>query len=187
MTFQEQISNDLIGAIKAKNDVRISCLRMLKTALKNRQVEKRGELTDEEAQSVVSSLIRRGQEAAKEFRQGGREELALKEEEEGKILYGYLPEQLDAAEIENTHRRIALYETTLIPQARMALESVIGAYATNRSNSVAVLLAQQTLLDLQIDLARTAADHQVAWAALESQVGREVKRLNGTEKKGNSR
>ena len=106
MTLQEQISNDLIGAMKAKNDLRISCLRMLKTALKNRQVEKMGELTDEEAQAVISSLIRRGQEAAKEFRQGGREELALKEEEEARILYGYLPEQLNPAEIENTLREV---------------------------------------------------------------------------------
>ena len=106
MTLQEQISNDLIGAMKAKNDLRISCLRMLKTALKNRQVEKMGELTDEEVQAVISSLIRRGQEAAKEFRQGGREELALKEEEEAGILYGYLPEQLNPAEIENTLREV---------------------------------------------------------------------------------
>ncbi|MFZ7113688.1 MAG: GatB/YqeY domain-containing protein [Desulfatiglandales bacterium] len=106
MTFQEQISNDLVGAIKARNDTRVSCLRMLKTALKNRQVEKMGELTDEEVQAVISSLIRRGQEAAKEFRQGGREELALKEEEEAEILYGYLPEQLSPDEIENTLREV---------------------------------------------------------------------------------
>ena len=100
MPLTEQIAEDLKMAMKAKDKARISCLRMLKTSLKNKQVEKGDDLKDEEIQSVISSLIRKGQEAAKEFSEGGRKDLAEKEEEEVKILYGYLPEQLNPHEIE---------------------------------------------------------------------------------------
>lgn len=106
MTLQEKISGDLKEALKSRQTLRVSCLRMLKTALKNKQVEKGNELTEQEEQTVISSLIRKGQEAAKEFRQGGRDELAVKEEEETQILYEYLPAQLDQAEIESTLRKI---------------------------------------------------------------------------------
>lgn len=101
MPLTEQINDDLKKAMKAKDELRISCIRLLKSSLKNRQVEKGDNLRDEEVQSLISSLIRKGQEAAKEFRGGGREDLAVKEEEEIKVLYGYLPEQLNKDEIEN--------------------------------------------------------------------------------------
>ena len=102
ITFQEKISNDLREAIKAKKTLRISCLRMLKTALKNKQAEKGSEPTDQAVQAIIATLIRKGQEAAKEFRQGGRDDMAAKEEEETKIFYEYLPEQLDSTKIEDT-------------------------------------------------------------------------------------
>ena len=72
----------------------------------NLQVEKGHELGDEEIQSVISSLIRKGKEAAKEFRAGNREDLAVKEEDEIKVLYGYLPEQLTLDQIEENVREI---------------------------------------------------------------------------------
>ena len=106
MSFQEEISNDLKAALKAEDPLRLSCLRMLKTALKTKQAEQGNELKEPEIQAVISSLIRKGQEAAKEFRAGGREELAIKEENEIKILYGYLPEQLNPDEIEKILKEI---------------------------------------------------------------------------------
>jgi uncharacterized protein YqeY len=107
--LSQKITDDLKEAMKAKDGTRISCLRMLKTSLKNKQVEKGRELRelrDEEVQTVISSLIRKGQEAAKEFRQGGRHDLADKEEEEIKIFRGYLPEQLTPADIEKNLKEI---------------------------------------------------------------------------------
>jgi len=100
MLLSEKITEDLKEAMKAKEALRISCIRMLKSSLKKRQVEKGDLLKDEEVESIISSLIRKGREAAKEFRNGGREDLAVKEEEEIRILYGYLPEQLQPDEIE---------------------------------------------------------------------------------------
>jgi uncharacterized protein YqeY len=106
MSLEDKIIQDLKKAMKAKDELRISCLRMLKTSLKNKQVEKRNKLKDEEIQAVISSLIRKGREASKEFKKGGREDLASKEEEEIKVLYGYLPEQISPAEIEKNLRGV---------------------------------------------------------------------------------
>lgn len=100
MSLQERINNDLKEAMKARDALRTSCLRMLKTALKNKQVERGKALGDQDIQEVISSLVRKGKESAKEFRNGGREELALKEENEIQVFYGYLPEQLSPEEIE---------------------------------------------------------------------------------------
>jgi uncharacterized protein len=104
MTLEEQINEDLKKSMKSRDEARVSCLRFLKAGLKNKQVEKMGKLTDDEVCSIISSLIRKSTESVREFRQGGREELAAKEEKEIEILYGYLPKQLGAEEIEGILR-----------------------------------------------------------------------------------
>jgi uncharacterized protein YqeY len=106
MGIAEQITQDLKESMKAKDELRVSCLRMLKTSLKHKQVEKGHTLDDQEIQAVVASLIKRGQEAALEFRKGKREDLAVKEEEEMKILYGYMPRQMSPEEVEKELREI---------------------------------------------------------------------------------
>lgn len=100
--MNEKIVEDLKNAIKAKDKLRISCLRMLKTSVKNKQIEKRRELNDGEIHTVISSLIRKAKEAQEEFSRGDREDLALKEEKEIDIFYEYLPQQLTSVEIEKT-------------------------------------------------------------------------------------
>jgi uncharacterized protein YqeY len=106
MALQKKIDEDLKMAMKAKDSLRLSCPRMLKTSLKRLEVEKRRELEEDEIMSVISSLVRKGKDAAQEFRKGGREDLALKEEQEIDIFYGYLPKQLTPEEIENTVKDI---------------------------------------------------------------------------------
>jgi len=100
MTLEEQINEDMKNAMKSKDDSRLSCIRFLKAALKNRQVEKMAKLDDDEIRSVISSLIRRATDSVKEFKQGGRQDLAAKEEKEIEILSRYLPKQLSPEEIE---------------------------------------------------------------------------------------
>ena len=106
MSLNQKINEDLKVAMKARDSVRVSCLRMLKTALKNMQIEKGRELEDKEIEAIVSSLIRKGKEAINEFRNGGREDLAAKEENEIEIFYEYLPRQLTSEEIEETLRAV---------------------------------------------------------------------------------
>jgi hypothetical protein len=71
MPLNQKIAEDLKDAIKAKDSVRTSCLRMLKTSLKNIQVDKGRDLEDEEINAAISSSVRKCKEAAKEFRKGG--------------------------------------------------------------------------------------------------------------------
>ena len=80
MSLEETIAQDLKEAIKARDELRLSCLRMLKTAVKNKQVEKGDKLQDSDIQTIISSLIRKGQEAVHEYKKGAREDLASKEE-----------------------------------------------------------------------------------------------------------
>lgn len=92
--------------MKARDAVRVSCLRMLKTAVKNREVEKGRHLEDREIEAIISSLVKKGKEAAQEFRKGGREALAAGEEQEVRIYYEYLPRQLSRESIEKTLKEV---------------------------------------------------------------------------------
>jgi uncharacterized protein len=102
----EKIAHDLTDAIKAKDERRLSCLRVLKAAVTNEQGRRTQPIEEEDVQAVIQSLIRKGQEAAVEFRKGHREDMAAKEEGEVKILSGYLPQQLAPAEIEKALKEI---------------------------------------------------------------------------------
>ncbi len=99
-SLKERLDADLKEAQKAKDTIRVSVIRMLKTTIKNREVEKIGELTEQELLQAVNSQIKTRQEAVEGFKKGGRDELAKKEEAEMAILKKYLPEQLSKEEIE---------------------------------------------------------------------------------------
>ena len=91
MPIFDQINSDLIEAMKAKDAERLSALRMVKTALKLRETELPGGVDDTEAIKVLNTLLKQRRDAAEQFRTGGREELALKEENEARIIQTYLP------------------------------------------------------------------------------------------------
>lgn len=106
MPLEARIAEDLKNAMKQKDELRVSCLRMLKTALKRKRVELIRDLTDDEVQGVITSAVRQGQEAAEEFKAGGRTDLAEKEEAEIRILYEYLPRQLNPGELDAILREV---------------------------------------------------------------------------------
>ena len=99
MSLKEQLDTDLITAQKAKDKVRLSVLRMVKTAIKNREIEKKDELTDHELLQAINSQAKLRKESIEEFGKAGREDLVKKEEEELKILQEYLPEELTEDEL----------------------------------------------------------------------------------------
>lgn len=98
MTLQEQIEKDFLAAYKAKEEVRVAVLRLLKTAAKNRQVELLRPLTDEETLEVIARQVKQRQESIEQFRQAGRTEMADREEAEMAVLKAYLPTQLTPEE-----------------------------------------------------------------------------------------
>jgi len=95
----DQISSDLKDAMKAQDAPRLSTLRMLKAALKNKQIDLMHELSDEEALAVVKSQVKQLRDAAETFRQAGRGELADANDREIALLEVYLPSQLDDASL----------------------------------------------------------------------------------------
>ena len=100
MGLTERIQQDLTSAMKTKDELRLSVLRMVKTALKNKQVEKMAALEDAEAVQVLSTLIKQRRDSIEQFRRGGRTDLAEKEEKEIAIIEGYLPARASDAEID---------------------------------------------------------------------------------------
>ncbi len=97
--MKERITGDLTAALKSGDKVRLSVLRMLSALIKNREVEKRGPLTDAEVIQAVASSCKMRREAIEQFRRGGRADLVAKEETELTILEGYLPESLSPEEL----------------------------------------------------------------------------------------
>ena len=100
MTILEQVEKDLVAAMKAREELRLSVLRMMKAALKNKQIELSKPLEDDQAFAVLRTLVKQRHDSAEQFRKGGREELAAKEESEIKIVQGYLPAAASEEEIE---------------------------------------------------------------------------------------
>ena len=99
MTLSEQIQKDITTAMKARNEQRLSCLRMVKTALKNREIEKMAPLDEKEAQQVLSTLIKQRKDSVEQFTKGGRQEMADKEAAEIKLIETYLPKAAGEEEI----------------------------------------------------------------------------------------
>jgi uncharacterized protein YqeY len=102
MSIVEQVEKDLPVALKAQEALKLSVLRMMKAALKNKQVELGRPPDDAQAVAVLRTLVKQRHESVEQFRQGGRQDLADKEEAEIKIIEGYLPaaateEEVDAA------------------------------------------------------------------------------------------
>jgi len=99
MPIVEQITQDLTAAMKAKDAPRTSALRMAKSALKNKEIDKKAPLDEAEAARVLQGLVKQREDSAQQFRQAGRGELALKEEAEIAVLKVYLPAEASDADI----------------------------------------------------------------------------------------
>ena len=91
MSIPEQIQKDITTAMKARDEARLSALRLIKTALKNREIEKMAPLDDNESLKVLGTLIKQRKESAEQFRKGARNEMADKEEAEITLIESYMP------------------------------------------------------------------------------------------------
>jgi uncharacterized protein len=99
MSLIEQIQKDITAAMKARDEQRLSTLRMVKTALKNREIEKMAPLDEKESQQVLSTLIKQRKESVEQFLKGGRKEMADKEAAEIVLIETYLPKAASEEEI----------------------------------------------------------------------------------------
>jgi uncharacterized protein len=99
MPILDQLQKDLVAAMKAKEEARLSAIRMIKTALQKAIADSAKPLDDAAEQAVLKILVKQRIDAAEMFRKAGREEQALKEEAEKKIVESYLPAAASEAEM----------------------------------------------------------------------------------------
>ncbi len=105
MTLKQKIDSDIKVALRSGKKVRLSCLRMLKSRIQEKEVAQRAdkgrdyELVDEEAQQVISAYAKQRRDSIESYEKGGREELAAQERAELEIVCEYLPRQLSPEEI----------------------------------------------------------------------------------------
>lgn len=109
--MKEKIQNDIKDAMRAKDELRLSVLRMLSAAIHNREIEKKSksgaaELTDEEIVAVIRFEVKKRRDAVEGFTKGGRQDSADKEAQESKILESYLPQELSDEEIEKIVKEV---------------------------------------------------------------------------------
>jgi uncharacterized protein len=99
MALKDQLDADLKAAMKEKDQLKVSVVRMLKSAIKYREIEISKTLDDAGVQAVVASEVKRHRDSVEQYRQGGRADLASKEEAEIALLQGYQPAQLSESEL----------------------------------------------------------------------------------------
>jgi uncharacterized protein YqeY len=100
MSLKQRITDDLTAAMKSKDAPRLSTLRMVKAAIMNRQIDKGGELTDEELTKLFQTLVKQRRDSVEQYEKGNRPELAEKESVEIGVIEEYLPQAATREEIE---------------------------------------------------------------------------------------
>ncbi|HYG54568.1 MAG TPA: GatB/YqeY domain-containing protein [Burkholderiales bacterium] len=100
MSLKEKISEDMKAAMRAKDAARLSTVRLILAAIKQREVDERKDLSDAEVLSVLEKMIKQRRESIAQFEKGGRADLAAREKSELDVLSAYLPAQMGEAEIQ---------------------------------------------------------------------------------------
>jgi uncharacterized protein YqeY len=99
MSLSEQVQKDMVDAMRNKQELRLSTLRMVKAALKNKEIDKRAALDEKEELQVFSTLIKQRKDSIDAFEKGNRPELAKKEAEEITIIEAYMPKAVSEADV----------------------------------------------------------------------------------------
>ncbi len=139
MPLLDQVQKDMTGAMKARDELRLSALRMIKTALKKHEVDSMKPLDEKTELQVLNTLIKQRKESAEMFRKGGRPELAEKEEAELKLIESYMPASASEEEIETAIAQ-ALAETgvTSLKQMGVVMKAAQAKLAGKRVDGKAL-------------------------------------------------
>ncbi len=131
MSIGEKIQADIVAAMKAREEHKLTTLRMVKSALKNKEIDKRAPLSDAEEAQTLSTLLKQRRESAESFDKGGRPELAEKERLEITMIEAYLPQAASEEEIRTVvhgaiaHMAAGAGETKLGPKDMGPLMNVV--------------------------------------------------------------
>ena len=133
MSLTDQITKDMTAAMKARDERRLSTLRMVKTALKNKEIDKRAPLDDKEALAVLSTLIKQRKDSIEQFTKGNRPELAQKEADEITLIETYMPKAVSEDDIVATVRNtIAEMGSPTMKDMGTVMKNVMAKFAGAR-------------------------------------------------------
>jgi uncharacterized protein YqeY len=104
--LSDRIQQEMVLATKARDKERLSALRMIRSALQNREIEKRGGLTDQEVIGVLTSLVKKGKESIEQFQKGNRPDLVEKEQKELQVILSFMPQQISQEELRAELKKI---------------------------------------------------------------------------------
>ena len=105
MDINKKINDEMVVAAKAKDKVRLSAIRMLKTALHNKEIDLMRPLNESETLQIISSMIKQRKDSIEQFAKGGRTDLVEKEEAELKVVQEFMPVQMSDDEVENVIKK----------------------------------------------------------------------------------
>ncbi len=139
MALLEQIQKDMVAAMKARDEAKLDTIRMVKAALKKFEIDSMKPLDEQTEMQVLGTLIKQRREAAEMFRKGGREELAVKEENEEKVIEAYLPAAPSDEEV-NAAIAAAMSETgvTSLKQMGVVMKAAQAKLAGKRVDGKAL-------------------------------------------------
>ncbi len=106
MSLMDRVQKDMVAAMRSKEELRLSTIRMMKAALQNKRIEKRADLDEKEELQVLNTMIKQRKDSIEQFEKGNRPELAAKEAQEIAIIEGYMPKAVGEEEILATVRTI---------------------------------------------------------------------------------
>src|SRR3954462_9531855 len=106
MTISERVHKDMIESMKTKQELRLETLRMVKSALKSKEIDKRAPLDEKETLATLSTLIKQRKDSVEQFTKGGRPELAAKEEVEIALIESYMPKAVSEADVAATVKAV---------------------------------------------------------------------------------
>jgi len=133
MTLTEQVQKDMVDAMRKREELRLSTLRMMKAALHNKEIEKRGKLEEKEELQVFSTMIKQRKDSIEQFEKGNRPELAKKEAEEIAIIEAYMPKAVGEEEVVATVRAvIAEMGTPTMKDMGAVMKNVMAKFAGAR-------------------------------------------------------
>lgn len=101
MALKDRLIEEMKGAMKARDDLRLSTIRLVRSEVKNREIELKRELDDHGISEVIASLVKQRRDSIRLFQEGGRVDLVEKEKKELALLCEFLPPQLDRAELDD--------------------------------------------------------------------------------------
>lgn len=134
MTLQTQLNDAMKEAMKAKDSLRLNAIRLIRTAVKNREIDERRELGEQEVIAVLSSLVKQRKESAQVYRENHRPELADKEEQELAVIQSFLPAQLDEAGIRQIIEAAVIETGAASPKDMGKVMKIVSAQTLGRAD-----------------------------------------------------